>query len=165
MSFKFQIASTYRRDVTVTIPGPDTDKPQEVQIVAIFNDVDPADIDTEKRKLAKALDVILDVIRGLRGKAKPDEAKLDAAEEAIEEAKSAETTIDQVLAGIEIPKGSEVLDKHGAQLSDDALLDFAKRYPRWRDPIMKKWDEENGSESTDPAHLGNLLASAGLGRR
>lgn len=161
MAVRIQIAATYKRHVEVELPGNGL-KPEKAKIVAVFNDVDPTELQTDQEKITGALQTLLTLIRNLRNtKANADERddELASAEQTIENLGSVTPRIDRVLAGVE---GLEVLGRDGQPLEGDELLDFVKRYPRFARPIMEVYEKENASD--EPAHLGNLLRSAGAGR-
>ena len=161
MSWKLQIASTYEREVEVEIPGTGLE-PQKVKITCGFSDVDPEELETEQQKIQRTLQTLLTLIQSMRAGAKPEEDKLQAAEEQIGQAGDITPKLDRVLAYVKLPDGALVEGRDGQPIEGHALVEFAKRYPRWREPIRKAWEAEN--ESGEPAHLGNLLSSAGRTR-
>lgn len=159
---RLQIAGTYKRKVSVPFPGAGTE-PEMVEIVAVFNDVDPDEQETEQEKLDRMLALFNTCIRQLRDD-KPDVDQLTKADEELAglRADGVKPLIERVLAGVELPEGVEVIGKDGEPLEGKALLDFAKRYPRWRTRFLEKYNEENGEDGG--AALGNSLRSGRLMR-
>ena len=159
MAVRIQIAATYKREIQVELPG-DGLKPEKKKIVAVFNDLDPAELATDQEKISGALTTLLKLIKSMRtGSAEANDAELADAESQIEAIGDVTPKIDRVLAGVE---GLEVIGRDGQPLQGDELIDFVKRYPRLSRPIMLAWEKENGS--AEPAHLGNLLRSVAPGR-
>lgn len=161
MSFRLQIASTYKREVTVEVPGKGL-KPEKVKITAVFHDVDTDTIETDQQLIQTSLSTLMGLVQQMRGDQKPSDEKLAQAEEEIQGIGELTPKIDRILAGIELPTGAEVVGRDGTPLAGSDLTEFAKRYPRWKQAILKRWDEEN--ESAETAQLGNLRALAGRGR-
>lgn len=158
MAVRIQIAATYKREVEIELPG-DGLTPQKAKIVAVFNDVDPAELQSDQEKIQGALQTLLKLIKVMRsGKEHDKDADLTEAEERISGMDQVVPKIDRVLAGVE---GLEVVGRDGQPLADEDLLAFVKRYPRISRPIMAAYEKELGSD--EPAHLGNLLRSAGGG--
>jgi hypothetical protein len=159
-NFRLKIASTYKRKVEVEVPG-DGLEPMKAQIIVEFRDIDPETLQSDQEKIEAGRDALMKLMHSMRDGA-PDEDQVAKAEEDLEGLDEVKPKIDRILVAVELPEGSEVLDSDDNPVTGKALLDFAKKYPRWKKAILKKYAEEN--EEGETAALGNLLRSGGRGR-
>lgn len=158
MAVRLKIADTYKRKVKIELPG-DGLKPQACEITVIYRDIDPAELETEKEKLSRFIRNLTGMLESLK-KGEQDPEQIAQAQKDLEEADSVKAKIDSILVGVE---GLEVIGADDQPLEGTALLDFVKRYPRIKDPILKQYADENET-GEETAALGNLLKSARRGR-
>lgn len=157
MTVRLKIADTYKREIEIELPG-DGLKPEKAKITAVFRDLDPDQLETDQQKINGALETLLKLVKQMRS-GKPDPDELAEAEEQVTAAQDITPKIDQILVGVE---GLEVEGRDGELLTGKEMVDFVKKYPRIKNPILKKYAEEN--EEGESAALGNLLKSAASGR-
>lgn len=157
MAARLKIADTYKRKVTIELPGSGL-KPEKHEITVTFRDLDPDQLQTDQENIQNALQTVLKMIHQLRS-GEPDQEELAKAQDQVVAAEGVTTKLEQILVDVE---GLEVVGRDGELLQGDELLDFCKRYPRIKTAILKKYDAEN--ETGETAQLGNLLKSGGRGR-
>ena len=141
---RVKIGQTYRRTVTVELPGEEVDEVNKKDLIVTYRDLKPS----EQKQITKDLMELLSSIQKVQ---KGDVEALNAIDP--EAAKRATDVFDKVVLAIE---NLEVVDENedGTErmLEGRELLDFVKEYKRLATPIIDKWKEENKNQGVS---LGN----------
>lgn len=141
---RVKIGQTYRRTVTVELPGEEVDEVEKKDLIVTYRDLKPA----EQKKITKDLMELLSSIQKIQ---KGDTDALKAVDP--EAAQRATDVFSKVVVAIE---NLEVVDENedGTErlLEGKELLDFVKEYKRLATPIIDKWKEENKNQGVS---LGN----------
>lgn len=154
---RIRIGQEYKRTCPVELPGPDLDETATIEIVAVFRDQSPDELQTVQEQIRDQVKPMLDLIRNL-SKGNGAGVDLEQSRKAVESAGDLEPLLERVLVRVE---GLEVENADGSEMSADQVREYCLKKPNFRAAIEAKFTEANKHGA---ASLGNLLKSAGGGR-